>query len=182
MPKRIAFADAGWLFILAGASIITAMVLIPPADDLSLLEGQRNRLESQLRMERSRLRAYWQFINALDDGEPTLVRRLAAAQLNLIPKNADPVALIVESSDGLDASADDWIEQTLLDKSERNAKPDLNQNAKPSVLRRLATGPLRLWTMLAGVLCIFIGLLPRTTFKRTDHLAWVADDSDEQLI
>jgi len=182
MQNRPAFVDACWLFILAGASIITSMVLIPPADDLNLLQRQRNRLESQLNLERSRLIAYSEFIEALDDGDPTLVRRLAAAQLNLIPENADPVALIVESSDGLDASADDWIEQTLPGALETPDQPELNETAPPSVLRHLASGPLRLWTMLAGVVCIFVGLLPRTTGACDPDRAPTNDDSEMRIV
>jgi len=154
-PRR-AFMDAGWLFLLAGAALVVAVVLIPPADDLANLRHQRDRLEARLRHERDRLEAYGAFLEALESRDPALVRRLAAAHLNLIPENADPIAMIAESSDGLDAAVEDWIAGTLppLD---RPAAPD----RKPSLLRRLATGPHRLWVMLAGVVSIFIGLLPR---------------------
>ncbi len=145
--------DAGWLYLLAGAALVSSMVLIGPADDLAQLRHRRDRLAGLESDAISRLQAYETFLEALDDADPMLVRRLAAAQLNLIPENVKPIGLIgVE----LDAHVDDWILEALPPPTVVDPP-----QVKDSWLRRLATGPTRLWTMLAGMLLIFIGLLPQ---------------------
>lgn len=160
MARQKPGIDTGLLFVVPGAAIIAAAVLIPPADDLALIEQQRSELRGQLEHESLRSAAYASFIEAVDQGDPALVRRLAAAQLNLIPATADPVAMIIESSMGLDASVDQWIEETLP--SVGVAERGVGEAAADTRLRRLATGPNRVYTMLAGMLVIFIGLLPKT--------------------
>ncbi len=146
--------DAGWLFLLAGAALVSAMVLIGPADDLVQLQSRRDGLAALESDAVSQLQGYETFLEALDEADPMLVRRLAAAQLNLIPENVRPIGLIgVE----LDAHVDDWIHETL-------PPPTIVEppTVKDSWLRRLSNGPTRLWTMLAGILLIFIGLLPQS--------------------
>ncbi len=154
--------DVGMLFVIPGAAMIAAAVLIPPADDLAVIEQQRAELQGYLDHENARAGAYASFIEAVDEGEPTLVRRLAAAQLNLIPETADPVSMMVESPSGLDASVDAWIEGTL---PAIETTPVESGVAADTKLRRLATGSNRVYTMLAGMLVIFIGLLPRAAGK-----------------
>lgn len=158
--------DAGWLYLLAGAALVSSMVLIGPADDLAQLRHRRDRLAGLESDAITRLQAYETFLEALDDADPMLVRRLAAAQLNLIPESVKPIGLIgVE----LDAHVDDWIHEALPPPTVVDPP-----QVKDSWLRRLAAGPTRLWTMLAGMLLIFIGLLPQA-----DAAAPAADPLDE---
>ncbi len=156
------FIDTGWLFILAGGVIVSAMVLIPPADDLAQLQIQREQLQAQVNEEAHRFEAYQSFTDALENEDPMLVRRLAVSELNLIPDDVEPIAMLVESSDGLDASVDDWIEETLptSDTIAINGSSTGYDQPRETLLRKLATGPSRLWIMIAGMAAIFIGLLP----------------------
>ncbi len=145
--------DAGWLYLLAGAALVSAMVLVGPADDLVQLRYRRDRLGALEDDAIAKLQAYEAFLEAIDEADPMLVRRLAAAQLNLIPESSKPIGLVGAE---LDAHVDDWIIETLPPPTEV-APPKV----KDSWLRRLSTGPTRLWTILAGVVLIFIGLLPQ---------------------
>ena len=159
---RWRFIDTGWLFILAGGVIVSAMLLIPPTDDLAQLQIQREQLQAQVNAEEHRAEAYQSFRDALENEDPMLVRRLAVSELNLIPDDVEPIAMLVESSDGLDASVDDWIEETLPKPNAIAIYGSTTGYDRPreTLLRKLATGPSRLWIMIAGVASIFIGLLP----------------------
>lgn len=160
--------DAGWLYLLAGAALVSSMVLIGPADDLVQLRYRRDRLGALEDDAIAKLQAYETFLEAIDEADPMLVRRLAAAQLNLIPESSKPIGLIGAE---LDAHVDDWITETL--------PPPLDvapPKVKDSWLRRLSAGPTRLWAMLAGVILIFIGLLPQAE-SASEALA-AADDED----
>lgn len=145
--------DAGWLYLLAGAILIAAMVLIAPADDLAQIRHRRDRLVGLESDAIAKLQGYETFLEAIDEADPMLVRRLAAAQLNLVPESSKPIGLIgVE----LDAHVDHWIRETLPPPT--RVQPPL---VKDSWLRRLASGPTRLWAILAGAVLVFIGLLPQ---------------------
>jgi len=145
--------DAGWLYLLAGTALVSSMVLIGPADDLVQIRYRRDRLGALEDDAIAKLHAYETFLEAIDEADPMLVRRLAAAQLNLIPESSKPIGLVGAE---LDAHVDDWITETLPPPMEV-ASPKV----KDSWLRRLSATPTRLWAMLAGVILIFIGLLPQ---------------------
>jgi len=152
-PLRAHF-DAGWPYLLAGALLVAAMMLIGPADDLAQIRLHRDRLAALESDAVARLKTYETFLEAIDEADPMLVRRLAAAQLNLVPETVQPIGLIgVE----LDAHVDHWIRETLPPAA--SVAPPV---VKDSWLRRLADGPTRLWAILAGVVLIFIGLLPQS--------------------
>lgn len=162
--------DAGWLYLLAGTALVSSMVLIGPADDLVQLRYRRDRLGALEDDAIAKLQAYETFLEAIDEADPMLVRRLAAAQLNLIPESSKPIGLIGTE---LDAHVDDWIIETLPPPMEV-APPQV----KDSWLRRLSAGPTRLWAMLAGVILIFIGLLPQA--ETTAEVP--ADAQDEESL
>ncbi len=153
--------DAGWPYLLAGAVLVAAMVLIAPADDLVQIRFHRDRLAALEADAVARLQAYETFLEAIDEADPMLVRRLAAAQLNLVPETVQPIGLMgVE----LDAHVDHWIRETLPPPT-----PTEPPVVKDSWLRRLASGPTRLWAILAGVVLIFIGLLPQSEAVEEPH-------------
>lgn len=146
--------DAGWPYLLAGALLVAAVMLIAPADDLAQIRFHRDRLAALEADAVARLQAYETFLEAIDEADPMLVRRLAAAQLNLVPETVQPIGLMgVE----LDAHVDHWIRETLPPPT-----PTEPPVVKDSWLRRLANGPTRLWAILAGAVLIFIGLLPQS--------------------
>lgn len=151
---RIAPHLSGWMFLTAGLTLLAVMVLLPPADDLARLQHQRDELAHRERAALDRLRSYATFLDAVESEDADLVRRLAAAQLNRIPANAQPVSLI---GSNLDASFVSWIEATVPQLALVGARPD-----RDTWLRRMAGQRYRMWCVSGAMVLMLIGLLPRS--------------------
>ncbi|MHC4385219.1 MAG: hypothetical protein ACYS0J_20655 [Planctomycetota bacterium] len=85
--------DAGWLYILAGLALCAAGILVPARRDLEDLRRQLDRLADERAISDARLHAYGSFLHLLNEDDPALIRRLAAAQLNLVPADEKPVLM-----------------------------------------------------------------------------------------
>ena len=148
-PTPLFRIDPGWPFVIAGLLLLVAGVLIPAQRDLQEL---RNTLEIHRALEDQSIRqlaAYDRFLNDLEHGDEQLVGRLAASQLNLMPKDERSMLLVPT----LNATVTQWIED-----SEPAILP--NPPAYPdTLLSRLATGPRRLWVLACGAFLVFIGLM-----------------------
>jgi hypothetical protein len=149
LPQPLFRFDPGWPFVVAGLGLLVCAVLIPAQRDLQQL---RNTLEVHRALEDQslrRLEAYDRFLADLDRNDEQLVRRLAASQLNLMPKEQRSVLL----TSSVNATVTDWIDASEpLELPTPEAYPD-------TLLARLATGPRRLWVLACGVFLVFIGLL-----------------------
>jgi hypothetical protein len=141
--------DAGWLFVAAGLAVCAAGVLLPAQGDLRALHQQLEKLRTEESRAYSRLKAYNDFLDQLDEEDPALVRRLAASQLNIVPARDRPVLL----STAQIAPVTNWIEATVT------YEPPPMRQLPDSTLGRLANGPFRLWLFAGGIMCVFIGLL-----------------------
>ncbi len=144
--------DPGWLFLLAGVTIIGATVLIPATDELAEARWQRERSLTQERRREQRLQSYQQYLDALDSNNQLLALSLAASELNLIPTDRDPLPGL---SRGIPDSATIFnaLEPTPIVWTERPL-PD-------SILYRWTTDDAkRLWLIAGGALACFFGLLP----------------------
>lgn len=141
--------DSGWLFIAAGLVMLFACVLIPPQKQMHELSGQLAALRAEERLAMHRLRAYSDFMIALDARDPTLTRRLAAAQLNLARRSDTPVLIAGTAS----APVTEWIEASV------SAEPVEISDFPASRLAAIVTGSRRHWLIAAAVGCLFIGLL-----------------------
>ncbi|MCI0364652.1 MAG: hypothetical protein L0Y44_00355 [Phycisphaerales bacterium] len=141
--------DPGWLFIVAGLAICVAGILLPAHGDLEALEHQLAQLHIEEEYANARLRAHADFMDQVDRADPALVRRLAAAQLNLVPAGDTPILLAATES----SPVTDWIDATV-DRDIRPQKP-----VATSMLSRLANGPHRLWLFGGGIMSVFIGLM-----------------------
>ena len=140
--------DPGWPFVVAGLLLLVAGVLIPAQRDLQEL---RNALELHRAAEDRAVRqlgAYDRFLNDLEAGEPQLVRRLAASELNVMPREERSLLLVPT----LNATVTEWIEST-----EPLAVPT-PEPYPDTLLARLATGPRRLWVLACGAFLVFVGL------------------------
>ena len=148
-PVPLFRIDPGWPFVIAGLLLLVAGVLIPAQRDLQEL---RNTLEIHRALEDQSIRqlaAYDRFLNDLEHGDEQLVGRLAASQLNLMPKDERSMLLVPS----LNATVTQWIED-----SEPAILP--NPPAYPdTLLSRLATGPRRLWVLACGAFLVFVGLM-----------------------
>lgn len=150
--RRGALFDPGWLFLIAGAVILSATILLPARQDLTEAEFYRDRVEAVLEHRHQRLARYREFMLALERGDERLIRSLAAMQLNLAPVNQ---ALLVPVGDIAQRSASVFagLEPPPLRLPERVESP--------SLLEQWATDErARLWLIAGGALCVLIGLLP----------------------
>lgn len=141
--------DGGWLFIAAGLVMLFACLLIPPQKQTYEISQQLSlfRAEEQLAMQR--LRAYTDFLMALDAGDVNLTRRLAAAQLNLARADETPVLLASSASSPVTR----WIEESIA------SQPVVQRSFPESRLSTMVTGTRGHWLMAGAAGCLFIGLI-----------------------
>ncbi len=141
--------DPGWLFLLAGLSLVLAAAVIPSGRELHDLEEQLAELRHAEQSNFEVLAAYARFAQDLDDRDPALIRRLAAAQLNMMPRGETPILM----ASSVSASVSDWVEATVERPPYRAAPP------ADTLLTRWTEGQRRLWAIGAGAFMVFIGLL-----------------------
>lgn len=140
--------DPGWLFTIAGLAVMVVSALLPAQHDLAILNEQLAKLQHQEKVNQKRIGAYAQFIVELKAQDTSLLTRLAASQLNLMPKGEEPVLMATS----MEHTVSDWIEATVPPEAfEQSFVPD-------TLLTRLASGQRRLWLMGGGALIVFIGL------------------------
>ena len=142
--------DPGWPYVLAGLALFAAGVLIPAHNDLASLRAKLSRMRHEETIAYSRLKSYTDFIVALDEEDPVLVRRLAAAQLNLIPKGQRPVLQAASFNDPVKQ----WIESSVA-----AAPLSADELPRQSSLAQWAGGPNRLWLFAAAAMSVFVGLM-----------------------
>jgi hypothetical protein len=155
----ISYLDPGWLYLLAGIVLLAATVLIPAADELGVVRNQRDRALAVEQHRVERLANYEQYLVALDGEEPSLVRALAACQLNQIPVNRTLILETPELMPGATATASIFaaLEPAPLRLPDRRT-PD-------SILFRWTTSDTsRTWLIAAGAFCLLMGLLPKSRF------------------
>ena len=149
-PRRSLFQfDPGWPFVVTGIGLIVAGVLIPAQRDLHELRGSLEVHRALLEHSERRLAAYEGFVEAIDEGETQLVRRLAASQLNRMAVDERPYLMLPSMNETVSS----WI-----DASEPLEVPVVSPYPD-TLLSRLATGPRRLWVLASGVFLIFLGLV-----------------------
>ena len=162
--------DPGWLFVAAGLTLCVAGVLIPAQRSLHDLGGQLARIEHLHAIGQDGIEAHQQFLDRLRHRDPSVIRRLAAAQLNLMPAGDTPL-LVANSSQ---ATVTDWIDRSVTPGTVTAAAP------AGTWLTRLTEGTRRLWMLGFGVLVVFVGLLvdgrPPTA---TAEVEWSDEGSDE---
>lgn len=141
--------DPGWLFLIAGLALCVPVVLIPAQRDVFHLKRQRDTLHAREQQNVAMLRTHVSFLHALDEGDPALVRRLVASQLNLVPEGHTPMLVAARTSEPIGQ----WIDAAAHIESPKLAQP------VETTLSRLATGPRRLWLFAGGMFCVFAGLM-----------------------
>lgn len=153
-----ALLDPGWLFVIAGAAMLIATVLIPAADQLREARWLRDRALLEEAHRHERLDRYDDFLAALDRHEMPLVLSLAASQLNRIPADREP--LVPATLPG---------HQREIRTGTASVFPSLEPPPRQlperivvsSALRTLTTDArYRPWVIVGSALCILIGLLP----------------------
>lgn len=144
--------DPGWLFVVAGAALLSCVVIIPAQEDLRLAHAARDRALALEAHRSNRIKNYSMYGDALMRRDETLMKALAAGQLNLAP--ADKAALVT-SAEYITRSAGVFADlEPKFEPPARTSRPD-------SLLYSLATRPTpRMWVMVIGAVAILYGLLP----------------------
>lgn len=148
-PSRF---DAGWLFLIAGAGILSASLLVPAADDLAEAEFRRDRAMVLRDLHAERLDRHAAYLDAVKAADPAVMQSLAATQLNLLPASFEPLpGTPVPSS----LPADQFAQL------EPDPVPGPVRKRVGSVLERWATDDgSRLWLLALGAIFVLIGLIP----------------------
>ena len=155
LPRQLArLLDPGWPWLLAGVLLLVAAGVIP--SEQRLIREQQGVLE--LEAERDRLRqisaTYARFLTEIDRGEETVVRRLAAAQLGILPEGHRPLVIL----SGVTDPPTRWIERAALQPGPSIGPPTASAGTH-SLLIGLLGGTGQLWIFGASLVLIFVGLL-----------------------
>lgn len=173
LTKPVVVVDPGWLFIVAGLTMIAVAMLIPPQMQLHELQQKVAALRLSEHRSHERLRAYSDFLATLEEEDEVLIKRLVAAQLNLIPRDEVPVLVAASAAEPVTT----WIESTVR-------VPSLAPSEFPQTrLVDLVTGPDRQWVLGGSCVCLFMGILlgpglgsrQRITGEDTEEDAGVVD-------
>lgn len=144
--------DAGWLFLLGGLTIMCSAVLIPAHDDLALTRYERDRARAIESWHAQRVENYAAYLDALRDGDETLVLSLAAMQLNMIPAGTTPLVTSVRPQ-ATSASVFPELEPSFR-------HPPLPEFYDSRLRRAASEGRTRLWMIAGGAMLVLFGLLP----------------------
>jgi len=144
--------DPGWLFLVAGLVLLGLTVVIPAQADLAEAQWQRDRAIAIEHQRQERLFKHERYLAALESREPTVVRALAASQLNLVPAS---LSRIVE----VDNQA--WSDASVFPSLEPEPITLPKLRLVDSRLGRWARDDdSRLWLIAAGSMLVLIGVLP----------------------
>ena len=147
-----------------GVRIGASTLLLPARDDLALAERQLSVLREQHQLTTARMAAYDQFLMELEAGDPAFVQRLAASELNLLPKGDSPVLHDIAAAR---TSTLEWIESSVPQAtSSRSDGADLPQ----TMLGDISHGAYRNLFLGGGIACIFFGLLTSLPSDRRNRI------------
>ncbi len=168
----IELLDPGWLYLLAGLAMIACSLLLPAMEDLGEVRYQRDRALALEAHRLKRLDNYEQYLSAVQREEPALVMSLAATQLNQVPANRglvlEPANLFSDPEGSIAASPLAGLEPPPIELPERH-------RVESYLARWTRSDAIRPWLMAGGALCVLIGLLPRSTPRKSpDALAGMA--------
>ncbi|MEE2682189.1 MAG: hypothetical protein VX641_07450 [Planctomycetota bacterium] len=145
--------DPGWPWLLAGVLLMVSAAVIPSEQRLLREEAAVRQLEEERNHLRQVSETYVRFLDEVGRGEESLVRRLAAAQLGIVPEGAEPLVML----SGVTDPPTRWIERAAMvqlgqDQSTADATAD-------SMLVSILEGTGQLWIFGAALFLIFVGLL-----------------------
>ncbi|MCH2141973.1 MAG: hypothetical protein MK077_03115 [Phycisphaerales bacterium] len=147
-----------WSLLVAGLTLVAAVVLIPAWRDVQQSRYEQVQLKAAAQWTAEQVDAARRMVRTLDEQDPDLQQRLIAWQLNLVPEGVTPIARATYENGVLG-----WVESTV-------PKPAMApEPLGVTTLEAMVTGPWRLWLLAIGVLCVFAGVIgvgsasPRTT-------------------
>lgn len=157
-PSLPALVDPGWLFIIAGLTLLLASVLIPAAEQVREAHWQRDRALLVEKHRLDRIDRYNEFATALETGEKSLVMALAASQLNQIPADRTPIGVGTSKGGYTDikagsASVFPNLEPDPIDLPEY-------EHFQSTLSKMVTDAKTRPWILVVGAVLILVGLLP----------------------
>ncbi len=151
--------DPGWLFVLSGAAVLCATVLIPAHDELAEAQHLRTQAQSLLAHRHERLDHHQKYLEALERRSETVLLDLARSQLNLI--QADQSYIITPVDVVAEPALVPATPFASLEPAPARASAGASFHPRDTLLRRLTTNrKVRLWLIAASALSILFGLLP----------------------
>jgi len=147
-PSPLFRVDPGWIWIAVGLVTVFVATVVPAQRRLEQDRAELRRLQAAERRTYQLLEAHDQFLSDLREGQPSLLRRLAAASLNRMPEGDEAWIL----ADSIDQNPIAWIDSTIPVES---PPPP----GRRSLLERLVGGRVGLWSTAFGVFCLFVGLV-----------------------
>lgn len=151
-PRALIRLDAGWLFLIPGAVLLGAAMLLPAGDALADARLQRDRMLAIEQHRLERLGRYEEYLRLLESADPVLYQSLAAQQLGLVPNDRRALAT-ADAGRVTNASVFPALEPPPL------VLPD--RRRIDSTLQELASDSRgRLILIASAAICLFLGLLP----------------------
>ena len=142
--------------MLAGLGLVFGAVVLPEQAKLHQGEQQLAQMQHLVARSEAVAGAYEDFAERVKEGDPTLMRRLAVSQLNLLPEGEVPIV----RAESAPVPITEWIESSVP------ASDFVAEPFRDSLLARWALGRTRLWVMGGGVMCIFVGLVMTAPRRR----------------
>lgn len=148
--------DHGWPWLLAGLILLVSAGVFPSEERLESERASVEMLKAQRVHALQTVDAYEVFLEGIDDGNETVIRRLAAAQLGIMPRDHEPLAMLT----GLQEPPTRWIERSVMAETALDDLPPLRLPVvNDSLLASILSGEGRVWLFGGAILAIFIGLL-----------------------
>ena len=146
--------DTGWPWLLAGMALLVSAGVVPSEQRLVREQAAVTELQREVTRLQQISETYVRFLTEVGRGEDTVVRRLAAAQLGVLPRGHEPLVIL----SGVSEPPTHWIERAAL--HHPGPEADASTGApRVSMLAGLLGGAGQLWVFGASLLLIFIGLL-----------------------
>ena len=149
--------DHGWPWLLAGLILLVSAGVFPSEERLQTEKASVETLRAQRVHALDTVKAYEAFLEGVDSGDDTVIRRLAAAQLGKMPRDHEPLPIMLT---GLQDPPTRWIERSVLAEASANP-PEASRPSfvNESLLATILAGEGRVWLFGGSILAIFIGLL-----------------------
>ncbi|MEC8559894.1 MAG: hypothetical protein VXY94_07440 [Planctomycetota bacterium] len=147
-------SDSGWPWLLAGILLLVCAGVVPSEERLARERTAVLDLHREVSNLREVSETYGRFLAEVGRGEPTVVRRLAAAQLGVLPRGHEPLVML----SGVADPPTRWIERAALDGSTEGPAVPVPVDDS-SMLASLLQGPGQLWVFGTSLLLVFVGLL-----------------------
>jgi len=148
--------DHGWPWLLAGLLLLVSAGVFPSEARLNAERASVETLKTQRLHALQTVDAYEVFLDGVDAGDETVIRRLAAAQLGIMPRGHEPLAMLT----GLQEPPTRWIERSVTGEAFPDDAAVFREHVvNDSLLATILSGNGRVWLFGGAILAIFIGLL-----------------------